>query len=62
MTEKLLNIKELCLLLNISEHTARHFVFSKKIPFTKVGKRIRFQKSVIEKWLKDNTSEVSHVR
>lgn len=51
--ETLLTIKQLCTLLQVKESWARHQVFLGRIPFIKVGRLIRFERSAIEAWLKN---------
>ena len=48
---KLLLIKELADLIKVPESTIRYWIFTRKIPFQKVGKSIRFNMKKIEVWL-----------
>lgn len=48
-----LTIEELCDEFKFSESTVYKLTAGKKIPFIKAGKRIRFQRNAIERWLTD---------
>lgn len=54
----LLNIDEVCKLLNVKKSWVRTAVHKKKIPYIKVNHLIRFDKNSIEKWIGGNTNEV----
>jgi len=54
----LLNVQELSKLLKISEHTLRHSVMYRRIPFIKVGRLVRFDRSTIKTWLESNSIKV----
>lgn len=53
--ENLLNIVEVEKLLQVKKSTLRSWVFSKRIPFIKVGRLVRFKQSDIEAWLQKQT-------
>ena len=50
-----LNISEASEFLNLPESTFRKLVAQRfrKIPFTKLGKRIIFKKDLLERWMED---------
>ena len=48
---QLLTLKDVCSFLNIKESHLRSLVFKRKIPFSKVGGNLRFNKEVINEWL-----------
>lgn len=50
----LLNINQIANRLGIKQSTVRFLVFKKRIPFTKVGKAVRFSEERINEWLKKN--------
>ncbi|PIK15519.1 helix-turn-helix domain-containing protein [Halobacteriovorax sp. JY17] len=54
---KLLKVKEVAEILNTSEAHVRGLVFYRKIPFSKVGRSIRFRPEKIENWLSTNSNE-----
>ena len=47
------DIDEVSRYLRIPKSTIYKFTMAKKIPFFKVGKRIRFNKNSIDKWVKN---------
>lgn len=49
--ERLMTYRELAAYLNMTERTLRRHVAAKKIPFAKIGRSVRFDKSKIEAWL-----------
>ena len=56
MQTKLLNINELAEYLGgVSKLTIYDWVNHKKIPYTKVGRCLRFPKQIIDDWLGGNT-------
>ena len=48
--------RDLANYLQISEHKIRRDVMARKIPFTKIGKCVRFVPEEIKEWLKQNTT------
>jgi excisionase family DNA binding protein len=48
---ELLNINELASLLNVKISKARSMVFKNEIPYIKIGRLVRFNKTEIENWL-----------
>jgi putative molybdopterin biosynthesis protein len=53
--ETLLTIKELSEILKINENSIYQMVHKREIPFIKLGGRLRFQLSEIEKYVKQNS-------
>ncbi|MBO6290225.1 MAG: helix-turn-helix domain-containing protein [Alphaproteobacteria bacterium] len=51
-----LSIKEACEYLGISRYTLNAEIGAGKMDFLQVGKRIRFTKEVLEKWLKNTVT------
>ncbi len=47
MFDEILTVKEVARILKMSEGCVRQMVFHKKIPYTKVVGRVRFEKSKI---------------
>lgn len=54
---KLLSIKDLGKIFNISQTTAYRIVYSRKIPFYKINGILRFSEDDIIKYLKENRIE-----
>ena len=52
MEKRFLNVKEIANYLNLSEHTVRSWIRVGKIPFSKLGRAVRFDLRRIEPWLK----------
>lgn len=50
-----LTLTDLVNMLQITERHARRLVAEKKIPYTKVGRPLRFNLARILKWLDDNS-------
>lgn len=55
--EKWLVSDEVCLQLNISKRTLQNIRDQKTIPFSKIGKKIYYKASDIEKYLENNLEE-----
>lgn len=47
----LMTVDELAELLNVSVHHVRRLVFERRIPFLKIGSRVRFETAAVEEWL-----------
>jgi predicted DNA-binding transcriptional regulator AlpA len=57
--DELINTKQLCNWLGISENTAYNWRKNQKLPFIKLTKKtIKYDKKEIIKWLQDNGREV----
>ena len=52
MEKRFLNVKELAVYLSLSEDTVRAWVKTGQIPFSKLGRAVRFDLKRIEPWLK----------
>ena len=57
MEPRFLSIKELSIYLGVAEGTIYDWVCYKKIPYTKVGRLVRFEKVKIDAWLLEKTVE-----
>jgi excisionase family DNA binding protein len=53
--EGVFDYKSLSAYLNVAQVTLRHWVMKGAIPFTKMGRRVGFDKREIELWLEQNT-------
>ena len=51
-TKKFIGTKVLSEYLDVSINTLRYWIAERKIPYFKIGKRIKFNLSEIEIWLK----------
>ena len=51
MKKELINIKELANYLDVSVPFIRKLIYSKRIPYYKIGNRIKFDKTEINKWV-----------
>lgn len=49
-----LNIEEASFYLNLKVSKLRSMVFKKEIPFLKIGRLVRFEKSQLNQWLKQH--------
>jgi len=52
---KLLSVKETAAYLNISPHTLYTMVSQRRIPYVKVGRLVKFDMDLLDKWIKQNT-------
>lgn len=50
--EEVLTLKEVSTYLKVSQESLRNLIRDRKIPVSKVGVQYRFQKSIIDLWLK----------
>ena len=53
--DEILTIKELAEYLKIAEKTVYRFASEGKVPGFKVGSSLRFRKSEIDDWIKENS-------
>ncbi len=53
---KYLTIQEAASFLNLKESRLRYEMQKKHIPFLKIGRSVRFDKSEIEKWMQDKAA------
>ena len=52
MEKRFITIKELAAYLSMSENTIRDWIKEGRIPFSKLGRSVRFDLRRIESWLK----------
>ena len=52
-----MDVKELAVYLTVAEGTIYDWVCYKKIPYSKLGRLVRFEKSKIDSWLLEKTFE-----
>jgi excisionase family DNA binding protein len=55
MENCLLNIDDLAAYLKVKKSAIYDMVFRKRIPFTKIGNRLRFSKELIDRWIEEKT-------
>ena len=55
--DDLLGIGDLAARLHVSEKTVRDWIYRRRMPFTKVGRRVYFSRSVVEAILAGNAVE-----
>ena len=53
--DKLLTLNELSELIQVKKKTIYDMVYTKRIPYTKVGNQLRFREDLIEAWLREKT-------
>lgn len=58
MDKRFLTSKEIAIYLNLSENTIRAWVKFGRIPFSKLGRSVRFDLKVIDKWLRNKEISV----
>ena len=52
---RLVSIKEAALYTGLSPHTIYTMVSQRRIPFVKVGRLVKFDVELLDKWIKQNT-------
>ncbi|MBA5868379.1 MAG: helix-turn-helix domain-containing protein [Nitrospira sp. CR1.3] len=52
---RLVSIKEAALYTGLSPHTIYSMVSQRRIPFVKVGRLVKFDLELLDKWIKQNT-------
>jgi excisionase family DNA binding protein len=52
---QLLTIDELSKLLSVTKKSVYDLVYTKRIPYTKIGNRLRFRDDLIESWVQERT-------
>ena len=57
MEKRYINIDELAGYLGISKNTIYSWVWQKKIPYAKLGRLVKFDLRVIDRWMQKNTVE-----
>jgi len=58
MEKRFLSVQELSRYIGIKEGTIRVWVCLKKIPYTKVGRLVRFDLTKIDEWLEESSVDV----
>jgi len=53
--ESLLTIDELSTYLKVPKKTIYDMVYTKRIPYSKIGRLLRFDKQLIDTWISRNT-------
>lgn len=61
MEKRLLDIKEASEYLGFAVHTIYGWTSQRRIPFVKIGGRLRFDKRKLDKWIELFESEVAEV-
>ena len=49
--KEILNIRETCLWLHISQSMLRKLIYDNEIPYFKIGNRYYFEKDIIQQWI-----------
>lgn len=57
MAEDLMTTEEICQWLKVQRRTIEKWRKEKGLPFLKIGKSVRFEKSAVEKWIKENSKQ-----
>ncbi len=55
---KFLNVDELAVYLGVSKNTIYWWTTTKKVPYNKLGRLVRFNLDNINSWLQENSQEV----
>ena len=58
LQEKLLTVKEVAELLNLTPWTVYQLVYKKEIPFVKISKIIRFEQNKILSFIQENSYDI----
>ena len=58
--EKLLNIDEVSELIGLSQSAIYKMVNTKRIPYVKVGRLVKFEPSKIKLWIEKNSVDISN--
>lgn len=58
MEKEILNIKELSTYLNCSISQIRKMVYENKIPYFRIGNRLMFKCSIINKWIESLYNDI----
>lgn len=56
LLRRLIGVNELARELKISHHTVYSWVSQRRIPFLKVGRLLRFDRNLIETWLRNQAA------
>lgn len=57
MIENLLSVPEASRALKISPHTLRSWIFQKKVPIVRIGRRVLFREKDLEKMIESGVQE-----
>jgi len=60
MEKRFLGIKEMSEYMGVRENTLYAWVYQKKIPYTKIGKLVKFDLQKIESWLQQKSVKPIH--
>ena len=55
VTRRLLDINEVATYTGLSPHTLYTMVSQRRIPFVKIGRLVKFDKTKIDDWIKQNS-------
>lgn len=55
LPRRLLNIKEAAAYTGLSVHTLYTMVSHRRVPFVKVGRLVKFDVELLDKWIKQHT-------
>ena len=55
MTRRLFDIKEVAIYTGLSTHTIYTMVSQRRIPFVKLGRLTKFDREMLDKWIKQQT-------
>ena len=58
--EKLMDINEVSELIGLSQSAIYKMVNTKRIPYVKVGRLVKFEPSKIKLWIKQNSVDISN--
>ena len=58
MEKRLMNIREASAYLGFAVHTIYGWTSQRRIPFVKIGGRLRFDRGKLDKWIEEFESEV----
>ena len=53
--QRLMSVKEAATYTGLSPHTVYSMVSQRRIPFVKVGRLVKFDLDLLDKWIKQNT-------
>jgi excisionase family DNA binding protein len=57
--EKYMTVKEVAVMVQLSEQTIRRYVMLKQIPFHKIIRAVRFKPSEIQIWVDENKAKLA---
>lgn len=55
--KRFLDVKEASEHLGLAESTIYAMVSQRRIPFTKMGRRLKFDRDKLDRWIRDNSVE-----